>query len=467
MPIVGLLVSEVRCQIEEVVVVKLFISSLMLVLFCVSACAQAKTLEDWKGIYETESGKIEARYKESADAALARYTEDLTAIKTQYKRSGDLDGSLAIRREQERFETEKSVPDDDAANLPSLIQKARGAHRKVIAAANAARAKQLSALTKRYVRRLDTMKRRLVMSEELDAATAVDTEIKRVSFIAAALTAELPTTAPAGEKQPSSGKKRPSAAELLARRKEGAAKPVNPFKDPKWGTSMTIPAGRYRIGKDRITVKQTEKGASKPEITFEEGAEIRDGTIFVDEGKISGKGATFEDVVFSVDLGGMVVMEDCVFEDCSMRKGGAWFAGWSSKWVFDNCVFDGKFFDGWTTGNVGIEVRNCTFHKVDFPTFNYKGDAGAEAQHSWRTLDECLFRKCEVPMSVVAATKDSVFDGCKIVADPRDYDYKTPVAVSMTVLNGKGKMPPTPPNVTLNTSSTPAESGSTLKHDLR
>ena len=102
-------------------------------------------------------------------------------------------------------------------------------------------------------------------------------------------------------------------------------------------------------------------------------------------------------------------------------------------------------------------MRNCTFHKVDFPTFNYKGDAGAEAQHSWRTLDECLFRKCEVPMSVVAATKDSVFDGCKIVADPRDYDYKTPVAVSMTVLNGKGKMPPTPPNVTLNTSSTPAE----------
>jgi len=448
--------------------VKIFAGVLVIVLSLAPGTVLSRTVEEWKAIYAKETAKLERHHAAARRRVLSQYETALTAIKNHYAKGGDLNASLAVRQEMERFETERTVPTETPSRLPELIRKARGAYRKSLHLAAEEHVNKLSTLTGHYVKRLDGAKRTLVSADKLDEAVNVDAEIKRVSFILTAVRQELLATAPPPpEEQPKPASVNPTPPPTLTPRRLKKTPAVNPFKSELWTTNMTVAAGEYKIGKERITIKQAAKGVPKPTIEIERGTTIEDGTIYIDEGMMIGTGVVFEDVLLALDLGGRVEFEDCVFKDCNMRKGGGWFNSWSGKWVFKNCVFDGGFFDKWSTRNVGVKLSNCTFYDVDFPTFNYHKDAGSEAQHEWRTIEECLFKKCEVPASVMAATMDCVFDGCKFLTDPREYDYETPVDLRAIVVNTRGRVPPSPPNVTVRVSPVGDQAGSTLPYKFR
>lgn len=94
--------------------------------------------------------------------------------------------------------------------------------------------------------------------------------------------------------------------------------------------------------------------------------------------------------------------------------GGGWFG---SKWEFTECVFKGSFFKRWTTSDVGVKIKSCTFYDVKFPSFNIKENPTKESRSPWRTIENCLFVGCEIPISMLIATTNCVFEDCRFVQD--------------------------------------------------
>ena len=154
-----------------------------------------KNLADYKAIYEKESARIEQEHREKLSRILGGYGKGLGTIRERFKKAGDLAGILALKKEQERFREENSIPDTTSSDLPALIQKAQSSCRQSVTDAEVERARKLKMLTGSYVKRLDTMKKELVSQEKLDAAIAVDSEIKRVEFVMADIESRLPKAA--------------------------------------------------------------------------------------------------------------------------------------------------------------------------------------------------------------------------------------------------------------------------------
>jgi len=229
------------------------ISVLILSVLSVSAYSAPKNLADCKALYEKEAAKIESAHHAELNRAFSSYGKNLDATESSYKKAGDLNGSLAVRKEKARFQKEKNVPDEVPSYLPPLIQKAQHFYHRATMKARAEKAKAMAMLTNRYLRRLDAMKKELVSQDKLDEAIAVDAEMKRVEFIVADIESRAPKVVP----QP-----RPSSAP-----------PTRSSLAPKAGQKMAldlgdgvkmefvwIPAGKFEMGSP-----DNEFGRSKEE----------------------------------------------------------------------------------------------------------------------------------------------------------------------------------------------------------
>ena len=166
--------------------------------FLATARADPKTLADYKTIYETETAKIETAHRERLKGIGGKYGRDLGLIRAQYTKRGELDAVLASKREQARFEEGQDVPSSPPPGTPALIQKAQSLYRSAVAEGETVRSAQLRKLAHGYLKRLDALKKDLVVRDKLDEAVAVESEITRVEFVLADIESKLrkPATEP-------------------------------------------------------------------------------------------------------------------------------------------------------------------------------------------------------------------------------------------------------------------------------
>jgi len=146
------------------------------------------------------------------------------------------------------------------------------------------------------------------------------------------------------------------------------------------------------------------------------GVEIKGGTINLERhGHLRIKGepnkpVVLRDVVIIQDLSASFTAEHAVFENVTFTKGGGWFAGFSSKWVFANCILHKCRFPRLTEVDYGFQFRNCSFTFMTFP------EAGGPSRHEWRVIDSCNFIGCDVPPTIGWCAVKSNFYACTFPA---------------------------------------------------
>ncbi|MCW0218642.1 MAG: hypothetical protein OJI67_10000 [Prosthecobacter sp.] len=217
---------------------------------------------------------------------------------------------------------------------------------------------------------------------------------------------------------------------------------------------IDIAAGKYTPKYKIILgakVNPTDKRLEPATVTTPRGTEISRADILIDEGLWQAEGTKFAQTQLRIDLGGALVAYHSLFEDCTLSKGGVWFVKWhSSKWTFEDCVFTRQFISPLKINDIGIKAKNCTFYDVPLAIFQFKEDTGSEVKNEWMQMENCRFINCDVPESFLLMTKNCVFDSCTFGRAERELLIKTPLAVTVNLINSSSSKPKAGPSRTIN-----------------
>ena len=178
---------------------------------------------------------------------------------------------------------------------------------------------------------------------------------------------------------------------------------------------------------------------------------------------LSADGCLFDEATIDVELGGSVHFKNCYFKDCHFHKVGGWWVNWySSKWTFENCVFDDYFFTRWSTTDHGVKITNCTFNKIDLAKYDFREGpySGESSKHTF--LKDCRFVRCEVPVGAWVLTVDGVFDACKFIETNYNKPPKNPIEIRAVLLNQRTKLPSMPELITVTTQRADNGAGANL-----
>lgn len=406
---------------------------------------------DAKNLQEAHAAalsRLQAEFEGRRADLYARYASALDPVLRQFMAKGDLDSVLAVREEQDAARRRQALGE---RSLPE-ISTHRANLFKALAPLQDANRQSQDRLTADYLKDLGELRTRLTQFGRLDEAVAVDAELKRVKGTAAEPAATAIAGAPTAPAPP------------------GIVR-GSPMDSPDiWRGTNTLAPGHYRP-RHRIVLGTVDKNDPVrhplPLVTTQPVTEIDGGSIFIDNGRWNASGTRFISTAIAVDLSGIIEAKGCLFEDCRMGKGGAWFVRWhSAKWVFDNCVFSRQFINLWKMQDIGVKATHCTFHDVELPVVRYREDAGAEALHEWATVKDCRFIGCAVPESFLLVTRDCVFDGCTFGKPEDALPIKTPLKVRAFVARG-GSMPRTGPGREIDTQGpdlAPADAGASVRY---
>lgn len=198
-------------------------------------------------------------------------------------------------------------------------------------------------------------------------------------------------------------------------------------------------------------VNPTDEKLESATVVTGQNTIIQRADILIYEGLWQAEDTKFAQTRLKIDLGGAFVARRSLLEDCILGKGGAWFVKWhSSKWTFEDCVFTRQFISPLKINDIGIKVKNCTFYDVPLAIFQFKEDAGSEVTNEWMQMEDCRFINCEVPESFLLITKNCVFDSCTFGRAEKELLIKTPLTVTVNLINSNSSRPKAGPNRTIN-----------------
>ncbi|MEJ6573237.1 MAG: hypothetical protein QNL39_14745 [Akkermansiaceae bacterium] len=142
------------------------------------------------------------------------------------------------------------------------------------------------------------------------------------------------------------------------------------------------------------------------------GTVIEGGTLRASHGKLAFLGTAKKPIVLrnvhlECDYTAAVHATNTLFVDCTFKKTGSWHwnNGFSSKWIFTDCMLVKSNFVGLTRGDYGIRWHQTIFFRCKLPQRNLNSkadrDATGEYHGHWNTITDCLFMECELPPSMV------------------------------------------------------------------
>jgi len=158
--------------------------------------AGAATIEDYRRIFEDTSARIEATQTAATNAAMQRYVAGLGSAETRARKAGDLEELMACRTEKKRLSGQRTVPEPDEGEATASIRALRTAYRDALSKAKRERNRKMLELLTNYMKRLEALKKELVVAEKIDRARAVKDELQRAEFMLAVLHAETPPATP-------------------------------------------------------------------------------------------------------------------------------------------------------------------------------------------------------------------------------------------------------------------------------
>jgi Mg2+ and Co2+ transporter CorA len=141
---------------------------------------QGEDLTRQREQFEKELTEIENSALQASGQWPERYVEELTALMDSFQRAGDYSRWETVREELFRFETDRAIqPRHFVTQLQGLLDIQRKYH-QLRDTLRRAKAKQIIDATEKYVLSLQKHQKNLTVSGQMEAASMVQAEIKRV-----------------------------------------------------------------------------------------------------------------------------------------------------------------------------------------------------------------------------------------------------------------------------------------------
>lgn len=363
------------------------------------------------------------------------YFAELEKLSSKLQSSGNLEGVIEIRKERETLSKTGEIGDTESAILGNLRESYTN---NELAIEEHLRTKTQE-LNEIYRAELTRLQQELTISGKIEEAI-------KAKNLADSLTA---VEESGGGVKPVAGG--PSEAPWTA-----------PSVTPgvlEGGTffEAVFPPGRHRL-REKITIGQRDP-VKHGEVYIPEGTEISctgEGEIFIVAGQGFGYKATFTTAVIEGGLVGDWNFVSCIFDRSPMRKGDGWSGrDHASRWKFENCKINGVFFDKWRTKDIGYQVVNSTFERVEFPDLEYTVPADTAAGKEWLVMKNCRFINCDIPLSVLITTQNCIFENCDFRNDDSmpGFSADTEVEVFVQDTNSRLRDLPDKVKITIRTAS--------------
>jgi len=150
------------------------------------SCAQESGMVDDRNLasvqqlYQVRLKALDDKLAAAEKDLAAKYESTLITVAGQAQKEGRLEALLAIRREQDRFAKEASVPKElDRGGSPAVV-KWQEVYNREFAKALSERDSGVSALTARYLNHLDLVKQELTKAGKLEDALAFMREYETI-----------------------------------------------------------------------------------------------------------------------------------------------------------------------------------------------------------------------------------------------------------------------------------------------
>jgi hypothetical protein len=236
-----------------------------LFLWLAAAALADAQLDVAKAKYAESDHLIRQEAARAQESLLDHYGRALDAAAKERQQLGRLDDFLAVKKEQDRLALEMSIP-EPSPELPGDVAKLQDAAKLNMERIQQGEVRRRADLARRYLDFLDRQVQQLTIAGQIEAATEVNTEKKRVETIHADLAAKLPPPEPSPAPVPVATAK---PAPLPAGRT------LDPSGDPKRRIAFRPPA------KDMELCLTFEKGLTDriktPKITWVNAEVIEDG----------------------------------------------------------------------------------------------------------------------------------------------------------------------------------------------
>ncbi|MEM9481969.1 MAG: hypothetical protein AAGA58_20140 [Verrucomicrobiota bacterium] len=378
----------------------------------------------------------------------------LNQKEAQLQRDGNLKGLLALKEVREKFAEDKQ-PETLKAEVTESLGKVFAEELDKLLRE---REKNTLSIREKEAKALEDLRISLTKAGNLELAQKADAAFK----VAQKVVSEMAPRVAAAAETPDEN----TPDSLAGNSPKRFAKYVgeNPMEESKWLSDRTIGSGKIDGERKKVEITNA-KGTPRSKIEILPETMIEGGQIFLNDGELKIASSHFSGVSFPVDLHGKFYAADSTFENCTFRKGGGWFVKkWSAKWSFENCVFGKSFFTKWGAHMVGMKAERCTFYHVEFPSFNYRDDAGDEANNDNLFLRQCKFVSCELPQSVLLFCEDCEFIDCRFV-DDSGFEISKEVTRTLYVPDFRGEVPARPPYMRFDVKDEPAPvAGANLHH---
>jgi len=381
---------------------------------------------------------ISDSHRESKGALDSQYINGLKRLEKKLQSEGKLDELVEVKNEWTLFEKSGTSGTGELAEIKYFRKKLDEARKPI----DKKKSDETTKLANAYIRLLEPLQVSLTKSGDITGALSAKKEITRAKGF---LSEEKPGIESIITKtaNASSFEKIPSFNHPVANSKI--------FEQENWPTKATIPQGNYRI-RGKVAIKHTEIG----EILISKGTIIRGAektaSWTVGASIIVAKETTFNGFNLYGDLKARFFFTDCNFIDMNIGKGGAWGGGGPmTRWQFRNCKIKGSFIGIWNSKKIGIQMRNCQIERVEFPSIEYEKDFGASEILSgeWAVIQDCYFRKCAIPMSVLSLMDNCSFDDCRFIDDPASTPFNRTVSRVIFVKDCKWLIKNLPSNLTI------------------
>lgn len=157
---------------------KRHIAYVIAILVAATHLCAANDLDDLKAKYTEAKQQINLRHTKTSDTCAQAYSSGLTTLEDRFKKSGNLEALLAIRKEIDRFAETKEIPATVETGLSAEVILLRQAHIKALQEASRERDKNHAQLLQQYVPALDGLKKRLTTEDKIADALLVQEEQK-------------------------------------------------------------------------------------------------------------------------------------------------------------------------------------------------------------------------------------------------------------------------------------------------
>ena len=407
-------------------------------ILCIFARAEGDPVERLTDEYRKQ---LEDELSVAVEKRQVLDSQFLTAVKKEEEKlqnQGDLDGLLEVKKFRETFE-EANIVSDPPVTLKSLVEIYLNSLRRILKDQEDV----VTDLGGEYAGKADELTTQLTKQGDIDAAVKAKSMAEKfrqgtvVMRTATDTTEETQTVSTESRLMPVPKLEAPIWTE------------ESPFdKIDEWPELVTLPVAKYRFdGNNRI--KEGGKG-----IVIQEGSSFigKDDRTewFVSRRKVVANGVDFNGLHLRGGLNSVLFFKDCEFEDVTIGKADAWFAGnFMSKWQFRDCNIKGSLLGNWVPNHTGLQMYRCTVERVDFSPITYQQEPSHVALHSWAMILNTHFRKCEIPQSMLSLMENCSFEGCFFVEDVKPLpDFENPVHRVLYIDGGSWKIKNSPNNLT-------------------